>query len=131
MDGSRAGEMTPFRDLDIFGTHPKRMRRVIIESPYKGPPEKVAEHEAYADECMLDSLRRGESPFLSHLLYTRVLNDADPIERSHGLNAAKAWYHVVHAVVVYRDLGISEGMSDGIKYAVFHGKPIEYRRIRE
>ena len=110
--------------------HPKNMRRIVIESPYRGPDDLVAEHVAYAEECMLDALNRQEAPFASHLLYTRVLDDSDQVQRAQGINAGHAWLHVADAVVVYKDLGISEGMRAGIKTALFHGKKVEYRKIR-
>lgn len=68
------------------------MRLVIIESPYAGPtPEAVAANVAYARACLLDSLRRGEAPIASHLLYTQVLNDLIPEERALGIAAGLAW----------------------------------------
>lgn len=108
---------------------PREMRRVILESPFAG---NVAANVAYARRCIKDSLLRGEAPIASHLLYTQdgILNDDDRLERAHGINAGHAWLHGdLHAMVVYTDLGISEGMRCGINVAEFKRIPIEYRQL--
>lgn len=64
------------------------MVKVILESPYAGDIERNIE---YARLCMKDSLMRGESPIVSHLLYTQVLNDKIPEERNMGIEAGLAW----------------------------------------
>lgn len=102
------------------------MKLVIIESPYSGDVEK---NTKYARECMLDSLRRGEAPYASHLLYTQVLDDLIPTERTLGMEAGFAWGKVAHKVAVYTDLGISKGMEWGIKQATKSKKTIEYRKL--
>ena len=100
-------------------------RRVVIETPYAGDVEA---NVAYARECMRDSLaHHGESPFLSHLLYTQVLDDGDPHERTGGINAGLAWACVADATVVYTDLGITPGMALGIEHAERCMRPVEYR----
>lgn len=58
---------------------------VTIESPYRGDtPEQIAANIEFARACVADSLRRGESPFASHLLYTQpgILRDDDYAERA-------------------------------------------------
>lgn len=104
----------------------RRMRRVIIESPFAGqgdtPEQRAANTERnkrYLQACMRDSLLRGESPFASHGLYTQpgVLDDTDPDERKHGIEASFAWREVAHATIVYDDLGLSHGMLMGIEAA--------------
>lgn len=105
------------------------MRRVILESPFAGEVEANVD---YARKCIKDSLLRGEAPIASHLLYTQagILNDEDVLERAHGINAGHAWLHGdLHAMVVYTDRGISEGMRCGIKIAEFRNIPIEYRSL--
>ncbi len=103
------------------------MTPVIIESPYAGDIERNVE---YAKKCMLDSLNRGEAPILSHLLYTQVLNDSDPIQRAMGINAGLVWGKFAEKTVVYYDLGFSEGMIKGIEHAKDNNRPIEYRKIQ-
>lgn len=53
-------------------------RRVVIESPLKGDYER---NTAYARLALRDSLKRGEIPFASHLLYPQTLDDTDEIRR--------------------------------------------------
>lgn len=107
-----------------------RQRLVILESPYAAPtPEEVRENEAYARLALKDSLERGEAPIASHLLYTQVLDDRIPEERTMGINAGLAWRLVADASVVYVDRGMSRGMIFGVELAEAQGIPIEYRRI--
>jgi hypothetical protein len=86
-------------------------------------------NEEYARACMEDCLERGEAPFPSHLIYTQVLDDTDPIQRKQGMEAGFAWNEVAERSVVYIDLGISGGMKAGIKNAIKAGRPREYRRL--
>jgi len=83
-------------------------KKVVIESPYSGDTKK---NLAYLNLCMLDSIRRGEAPIASHKLYTDILNDDDPEERSLGINLGFAWLKVADLVAFYSDLGMSRGMS--------------------
>jgi len=78
------------------------MKRIIIESPYAGDVER---NEKYARECMKDCLNRGESPMVSHLLFTQVLNDNIPYERELGINAGLAWLTAAEKHVFYIDYG--------------------------
>jgi hypothetical protein len=66
---------------------------------------------------------------VSHLLYTRVLEDAVPEERELGIEAGLTWAAVAEATVVYMDRGLSPGMKYGIKHAQNAGRPVEYRYI--
>ncbi len=102
------------------------MKRVILESPYAGELER---NIAYARRAMKDSLRRGEAPMVSHLIYTQVLDDTDGSERAQGIDAGLAWGEVAHATVVYVDHGISRGMLFGLREAIRAGRPIEMRQI--
>lgn len=112
-------------------------RTVILESPFR-PPKGLPESERlaliernrnYARDCLLHSLRLGEAPFASHLLFTQVLNDELPLEREHGIAAGLAIGERLHATVVYVNLGISEGMRRGIEAATAVGRPVEYRTL--
>ena len=82
-------------------------RLVIIESPYAGD---IKRNTAYARRALLDSLRRGEYPIASHLLYPQVLDEAKAHERQMGIDAGLAWREVADAAVFYVDLGMSPGM---------------------
>jgi hypothetical protein len=104
------------------------MRLVIVESPYAGDVER---NVSYARAAMRDCLLRGECPFASHLLYTQpgVLDDNEPDERDRGIRAGLAWGRHAHATVVYTDLGISKGMTWGIRNAEEAGRKIEFRKL--
>lgn len=103
-------------------------RLVILETPYAGDIER---NLAYARECMADCLRRGETPYASHLLYTQpgILDDTQPAERELGMEAGFAWGERAHATVVYADRGISRGMYQGIIRAARVGRPVEVRLL--
>jgi hypothetical protein len=111
---------------------------VILESPFR-PTGTTAQEleldkkmkEDYARQCMRDCLLRNEAPMASHLLYTqpKVLSDENPEERALGIDAGLAWGRVAELTVVYTDLGVSEGMKQGIARAAAAGRPIEQRRL--
>ena len=93
------------------------MKNVVIESPYAGStPREIKRNVRYARAAMRDCLNRGEAPFASHLLYTqhRVLRDGDPEQRALGMSAGFSWGAHADYVVVYVDLGFSDGMKRGI-----------------
>lgn len=104
------------------------MRRVILESPYAGD---VAANVDYARACVADSVRRGEAPIASHLLFTQpgVLNDDNPQERTLGIAAGLAWLSVADAMVVYHDRGLSRGMMNAMDLANKANIPVEIRFI--
>lgn len=104
------------------------MRLVILESPYAGEVEANVD---YARRCTRDSLNRGESPFVSHLLFTQpgICDDEVPELRHLGMEAGRAWARVADACVVYVDRGISPGMEYGIECAKEYGLEIEFRRL--
>jgi len=104
------------------------MKLVLIESPYAGNVER---NLRYARAALRDSLRRGEAPLASHALYTQpgVLDDALPDERRLGIDAGHAWLPHADTVVVYADLGVSEGMRQGVARAIDAGVPVVYRTI--
>jgi len=112
--------------LEEDGGMREGMRRVIIESPLAG---NVKLNTEYARVCMRDSLRRGEAPFASHLLYTQVLDDLKPEERKQGMEAGFTWNEVADLTVVYTDLGVSEGMKRGIETAKKVNRPVEFRQL--
>lgn len=104
------------------------MKRVILESPFAGDIKK---NIAYARCAVKDCLRRGESPMVSHLLYTQpgVLDDNIPEQRTLGIEAGLVWGPVAEATVVYADLGTSRGMTGGIERANKEGRPVEIRYL--
>ncbi len=104
------------------------MKLVVIESPYAGDVEA---NLAYAKRCVLDCLRRGESPYASHLFFTQegILDDLVPEERKLGIEAGFAWGRVADVVAFYIDLGWSRGMLAGYREAMSRGAVIEFRSI--
>lgn len=100
------------------------MRRVIIESPFAGD---IVRNREYLLACMRHSLSVGEAPFASHGLYTQCLDDFIPGDREKGIAAGFSWGEVAEATVVYCDLGLSPGMTQGIDDAVKNHRPLEWR----
>jgi hypothetical protein len=100
-------------------------RRVCIETPLRG---NTLRNVLYADACMYDALTRGEAPFLGHLLYPRVLDDADEAQRRAGIEAHCAWLRAAQLIVIYTDLGISGGMRE-VELADSLKIPREFRNL--
>ena len=105
------------------------MRKVIIESPYAGTNDEIKRNIEYAWEAMRDSFLRGEAPFASHLLYTQegILDDTNSDERRLGIEAGLVWGREAELTAVYVDLGISNGMKQGIKRAEEEGRSVVFR----
>jgi len=107
-------------------------RLVVIESPYKAETKKDLEMNVkYARACMRDCFKRKEYPFASHLLYTQkgVLDDNNHDERKLGIEAGLEWVSHADATIVYTNLGITEGMKQGIERAEKEGRIVEYRKL--
>src|SRR4051812_14464173 len=106
------------------------MKRVVILSPYKGD---IAENVEYAWRCVIDSMKRGEAPWASHLFYTQIMEDSDPAQRSLGFACEAVWIRGEIFVAFYLDRGISKGI---IKTKNMFSKtpkilfPIEMRKIK-
>lgn len=105
------------------------MRRfVLVESPFQG---ETSRNKTYARAAVRHCMDLGETPIAAHLLYTQpgITDDTIPEQRAEGIATGLAWLEVVNCVVVYRDLGISEGMKQGIEKARELGVPIEFRNL--
>ena len=104
------------------------MTRIILESPYAGDIQRNIQ---YARMCVRDSLKRGESPIASHLLYTQegILDDEIPEERQLGIDAGLTWKCVAEKHVFYIDYGYSSGMLYALEYAKEHQIETEERTI--
>jgi hypothetical protein len=107
----------------------QQVRRVVLESPYAGDVEA---NLRYARACITHSVRLGEAPIASHLLFTQpgILDDNHPGERAMGIGAGHAWIDVADKMVVYTDRGISKGMLQGIAIALDKEVPVELRSIK-
>lgn len=107
------------------------MTRVVIESPCNAPTrEGIERNLAYARECVVDSLHRGEAPYASHLFFVGILDDLVDHERTLGMMAGFCWGAEAEIVAVYSDLGVSRGMQQGIDRYRALQIPVETRFIR-
>jgi hypothetical protein len=105
------------------------MKRVIIESPYAGNYDM---NEAYAELAMHDCIvNHNESPYASHLLYTRrfVLRDDVPGDRKLGIAAGFEWRNVAEQTIFYEDLGMTIGMKQGLQDCKDKLHPYEIRKL--
>lgn len=108
------------------------MKRVVIESPYAGSANEIMLNEMYGELCMRDCLtNHNESPYASHLLYTRsnVLRDSITEERKLGIEAGFFWRDVAEKTVFYIDLGMTKGMTQGMDDCEKKGKEYEIRHL--
>ena len=112
--------------------------RVIIESPFAGTGATQSEKDRdarmklrYLRFCLRDSVMRGEAPFASHAIYTQpwVLDDNDPQERLLGMTCGFVWREVATFTAVYTDLGITDGMIEGIEHADSIGQAVVKRTL--
>jgi hypothetical protein len=104
---------------------------VIIESPFGAKdPAVLEENKRYLDECLADSLKRGEAPYASHKLYPGVLDDNVPDQRRQGMEAGFAWGERGDLVAVYVDRGLSAGMVEGVKKAQARGQKVVFRSVK-
>lgn len=99
---------------------------VIIESPFAGDMEA---NRLYALRACVDSLRRGEVPYASHLFFPQFLDELKPEERELGLTAGYAMWPIAKKIAFYVDRGMSKGMERAQKRAIQMGIPIEPRLI--
>ena len=117
------------------------MLLVSIESPFKPSDDEVAKYEGrytraellrqnlvYARLALLNSLKRGEAPFASHLIYTQVWAESDEL-RKQGIAAGIEYHHRTDLVALCVDLGTSGGMKLAREHAQLINVPHETRMI--
>lgn len=113
------------------------MPRVFLISPFA---ESISYSHAawlqrrnvlFAQSCAADCFRRGEAPFIPHLLYTQpgILDDSKPHEREKGMTAGRRFLAVCDRAVCYLDHGCSSGMHGDLEAALTYATPIEFRRL--
>lgn len=109
----------------------KENQFVIIESPYAGDKNEILKNENYARAAALSCLEKGEIPFASHILYTQkgILEDTKPAQRRLGIEAGLLFGNICDKSVMYSDLGMSNGMIEGIDKAKKLGRQVEIRTI--
>lgn len=107
------------------------MKLVCIESPFAGSWFQRWMNVRYAKACMRHSLKMGEYPIASHLLYTRrgILRDEVPRERKLGIEAGLAWAEKADLIAIYIDRGISDGVEAAITRARELKQQIEFRTL--
>jgi hypothetical protein len=84
------------------------MKTVAIESPFSGDTEFNLK---YLDLCILDCIRRGETPYVSHRVLATALDGRNPKERSLLISVGMAFNCSVDLRVFYLDLGMSSDMQ--------------------
>ena len=96
-------------------------KRVFICSRYVGDVERNVEIALAL--CRM-AVEAGCAPFAPHLIYTRFLDDGDPIERELGISLGLRFMEACEEVWVYVGDGISEGMRREIAHARRLGKTV-------
>lgn len=108
------------------------MRRVIVESPYRGASQaERLRNVSYLKQCLRDCIMRGESPYASHGLLPGALEEDKPEERILGIEAGCAWWSVASSIIFYTDNGWSLGMELAKDAATKMGYVIEERKLNE
>ena len=102
---------------------------VAIESPVRATETYTREqHYRYFQECVKDSLGRGELPYGSHWL-AQILDDDNPSERALGIHCGLSWSAKCNYAAMYCDLGQSPGMLEAIKFYNQINKRVERRTL--
>ena len=112
--------------------HPMALIPVVIESPFRAKLGSYTKKDAvrYLNDCLLDSISRGESPYASHAILTRVMDDDEPLQRHRGIVAGYVWYPFAHVIAFYMDLGMPSGMLLARDHCIGNNYRYEERRIR-
>ncbi len=105
------------------------MPLVAIESPVRATEAYTREqHYRYFQECVKDSLNRGEFPYGSHWIAC-ILDDDSPLDRAKGLACGLSWSAKCDYAAMYCDLGQSPGMLDALKFYNQIGRRVERRTL--
>jgi hypothetical protein len=106
------------------------MRRVIVESPYRGASQaERLRNISYLKRCLRDCIMRGESPYASHGLLPGALEEDNPKERRLGIEAGYEWWDNAEIVIFYVDYGYSRGMISARNQCEVLDKPYEERTL--
>lgn len=104
-------------------------RPSVIESPFAGNWFQRRRNLRYLDACILDCIRRGETPYASHKMLTTALDDSDPFERALGIETGLDMRTTIRFAVFYADLGWTTGMLFARKKYDAEGIPYVIRQI--
>jgi hypothetical protein len=93
--------------------------RVFVCSPFRGQTsEQQQANVEKARQLLRYAVHLGHAPFAPHLLYPGVLNDADPVERVHGIEAGLSFLLACHELWwLETPQGITEGMRKELQFA--------------
>ena len=92
----------------------ERMKRVFVCSPFRGETEEeTAANVEYAIKCCKFVFSNDAIPVCSHLLYPRILNDDDPVERQLGIHAGIM--SMLHCDEVWSFLPDNREPTDGMR----------------
>lgn len=107
-----------------------RNKLVVVESPFGADNiDDLVRNVAYAMLVSRDSFERNEVPLASHLIYTLMLDDTDPVERMKGIDAGLTIGSHAELTALYKDLGVSRGMEYGIENAKKAGRAVVSRML--
>lgn len=90
-----------------------------ICSPYRGG---IARNTQYAQELTRRAILKGYAPITPNLYITQAMDDADPAERSLGMEAGMHLLTPCEAIMIGGLYGISEGMAYEMELAHRLGK---------
>ena len=99
----------------------RRDRRIFICNRYIGDIEHNV--EVALALCVM-AVESGCAPFAPHLLYTRFLDEGDPLQRELGISLGLRFMAACDEVWVNVGDGISDGMRREIAHARALRKPI-------
>lgn len=101
------------------------MKKVYICSRYRADGrhtvESNIERALYA--CSI-ALSKGYAPIAPHLIYPRCLDDAEPHDRTLGMDVARVWIPVCDELWQW-GATVSEGMAQEIALAAETGIPVK------
>jgi hypothetical protein len=106
------------------------MKRVIIESPYRGANQaERLRNASYLKRCIRDCIMHNESPYASHGLLPGALDEDKAQERLLGIQAGYEWWFAAEAIIFYVDYGWSTGMTIARERCGQLGMSIEIRTL--
>jgi len=99
------------------------MRKIYVVSPYAGDVERnVANALSYCKFVM----EKGYMPLASHLYFTQMTDDNNPVERRLGLDMGLELLSMCDEAWVFYESFISSGMEGEIARSKELGIPVSY-----
>lgn len=94
------------------------MKKVFVCSPYAGD---IAGNVRRAQEYCKIEIVRGNAPFAPHLLYPYLMDDSNPVERTHGIKMGLEFLNVCDELHVY-----GARVSSGMEAEIMHWIAMQY-----